>query len=43
MCLHSRGGHIDVACRSICNRDQNGIKRSMFFLGANQGIKTNSE
>ena len=39
----ARGGHIDVACRSICDWDQNGIKRSMFFLGANQGIKTNSE
>ena len=38
-----RSGHIDVACRSICDWDQNGIKQSMFFLGANQGIKTNSE
>jgi len=23
--------HIDVACRSVCDRDQNGIKRSTFF------------
>jgi len=35
--------HIDVACRSVCDRDQNGIKRSTFFLAADQGIKTNSE
>ena len=36
----ARGSHIHVACRSVCNRDQNGIKRSTFFFGANQGIKT---
>ena len=40
---HSRGSRIDIACRSVCDRDQNGIKRSSFFLGADQGIKTNSE
>ena len=39
----TRGSHIDVACRSVCDRDQNGIKRSTFFLGADQGIKTNSQ
>ena len=38
-----RGRHIDVACRSVCDRDQNRIKRSSFFLGADQGIKVNSE
>jgi len=38
-----RGSHIDVAFGSVYDRDQNGIKRSPFFLGANQGIKTNSE
>jgi len=32
-----------VACRSICDRNQNGIKRSTSILGADQGIKTNSE
>jgi len=31
---------IRVAYRSICDRDQNGIKGSTFFLGADQGIKT---
>ena len=41
--LNSRGSHIRVACRSICNRDQNGIKRSTFFLGADQEIKMNSK
>jgi len=25
-----------VACRSICDRDQNGIKRSMFVLSRDQ-------
>ena len=39
----TRGSHIDIACRSVCDRDQNGIKRSTFFLGADQGIKTSSE
>jgi len=39
----ARGSHIDVACRSICDRDQNEIKRSTFLLGADQGIKMNSE
>jgi len=42
--LHlSRGSHIRVARRSVCDRDQNGIKRSTLFFGANQGIKRNSE
>ena len=27
----SRGCHIHLACRSVCDRDQNGIKRSKFF------------
>ena len=39
----TRGSHIDVACRNICDQDQNEIKWSMFILGADQGIKTNSE
>ena len=39
----TRGSHIDVACRNVCDRDQNGIKRSTLFLGADQGIKMNSE
>jgi len=34
---------LDVACRSVCDRDQNGIKRSTLFLGADQGSMTNSE
>ena len=41
--VRSRGSHIDVAWRSVCDREQNGIKRSPLFLGADQGIKTNSE
>ena len=39
----SRGSHIRVVCRSVCDRDQNGIKRSTLFFGADQGIKRNSE
>ena len=35
--------HVRVACRSVCDRDQNGIKWSAFLLGADQGTKTNSE
>ena len=38
----SRGSHIDVACRSVCDRDQNEIKRSTFILGADPGIKMKS-
>ena len=38
----AKGSHID-ACRSVCDQDQNEIKWSTFFLGADQGIKTNSE
>ena len=38
-----RGSHIDVVRRSVCNRDQNGIKWSTLVLRANQGIKMNSE
>ena len=41
--INAGGSHIDVACRSVCDQDQNGIKRSTFFLGADQGIKVNSE
>ena len=34
----------DVTCGSVCDRDQNGIMQVFkFFLGADQGIKTNSE
>ena len=32
-----------VLCRSICDRDQNWIKRSKAFLGADQGIKVTSK
>ena len=45
-CAISRGSyiiHIRITCKSICDRDQNGIKLSMFLFGADQGIKTNSE
>ena len=42
-CTISRGSHIRITCRSVCDRDQNGIKLSTFFFGANQGIKMNSE
>jgi len=38
-----KGSHIRVACRSVCSWDQNRIKQSIIFLGANQGMKTNSE
>jgi len=34
----TRGSHIGIACRSVCDRDQNGIKRSTFFFGADQRI-----
>jgi len=43
MCTISRGSHIHITCRSVCDRDQNGIKLLTFFFGANQGIKMNSE
>jgi len=39
----TRGSHTHVACRSVCDWDQNGIKRSTSLLGADQGIKINSE
>jgi len=35
-------GHLHVACRSVSGQDQIGIKQSL-FLGAGQGMKTNSE
>jgi len=38
-----RGRHIHITWRSVCDQDQNGIKRSTVFLGADQGIKMNSE
>jgi len=41
--LYTRGSHIDIAWRSVCDREQNGIKWSTSFFGADQGIKTNSE
>ena len=34
----ARGNHIDVACRSVCDWNQNRIKRSTLFLGADQEI-----
>ena len=37
-----RGSHLHITCRNICDRDQNGIKQ-LFFLGADEDIKTNSE
>ena len=40
---YTKGSHIHLACRSVCGQDQNGIKQSTLFLGADQGIKTNSE
>jgi len=40
---YTKGSHTHLACRSICSQDQNGIKQSTFFIGADQGIKTNSE
>ena len=39
----TQGSHLCVACSSICDWDQNGIKRTTFLLGADQGLKTNSE
>jgi len=43
----SQGGSLGhkshVAYRSICDWDQNWIKWSKFFLGDDQGVKTNSE
>jgi len=39
----ARLGHLHVTFRTICNQDQNVIKQSMFFLGADQNIKTNYE
>jgi len=38
-----RSSHIHTTCRSVCDWDQNGIKRSTFFLEAYEGIKTNSK
>ena len=35
----TRGSHLYVPCRSVCNRNQNRIKRSKHSLRANQGIK----
>ena len=40
---NSRGSHLYVPCRSVCNRDQNWIKRSKPFLRADQAIKVTSE
>ena len=39
----SRGNHLHVPCRSVCDRDQNWIKRSKPFWGADQGIKVTSK
>ena len=39
----TRVGHIHITCWSIWDWDQNGIKRSTFFSGADQGMKLSSE
>ena len=39
----SRGSHIYVTCRSVCDWYQNEIKWLTFLLVADQGIKMNSE
>ena len=38
-----RGSQIRIVIRSVLQLGSNGIKLSMFFLGADQGIKMNSE
>ena len=38
-----KGSHLYLPCRSVCDRDQNWIKRSKPFWGADQGIKVTSE
>ena len=35
----SRGSHSHRTCRTICDRDQNEIKRSRGYLDQNQAIK----
>ena len=40
---HTWGSHLYVLCRSVCDQDQNWIKRSKPFLRADQGIKTTSK
>ena len=39
----SRGSLLCVACCSVCNQDQNGIKQSISILLGSQGIKVTSE
>ena len=39
----SRGSHLYIPCRSVCDWDHNWIKRSKPSWGANQGIKVTSE
>ena len=39
----TRGSHLYVPYRNVCDRDQNRIKRSKHFLRADQGIKGTSE
>ena len=39
----SRGSHLYVLCRSVCEWDQNWYTRSMPFLRADQGIKVTTE
>ena len=41
--VEARSSHIYVACRSVCDKDQNEIKRSVFLLGTDQEIRTNPE
>jgi len=41
--LNTRGSHIRIACRSVCDRDQNGIKRSRSFSEAIKGSRSFSE
>ena len=39
----TRSSHLYVLCRSICSQDQNWIKQSKPFWGADQWIKVTSE
>ena len=43
MVQRTRGSHLYVLCRSVWNCDQNWIKWSKPFWGADQGIKVTSE
>ena len=41
--VKTRGSHLYVPCRTVCDRDQDWIKRSKPFLRADQGIKVTSK